>query len=324
MIIRNLIENTEGAPGCLFEHGLSFYVETKKHRLLMDLGPSASILENAARLGIDLTKVDTVVLSHGHNDHGGGILPFAGLNPDAKIYMQDCAEGDYYSTIDGLHYIGLPREIRDLPQVVRISGSFKIDEELQLFADIPFEEEMPPSNRPLRKKQGDEYVQDDFRHEQYLVIREGNMHVLLSGCAHHGILNIMSHYRKMYGNDPDYVISGFHLMQKDSYTEEDIRSIGHTACVLRSGKTVFYTGHCTGEKPFEVLKNVLGDRIHYFHCGDEIELTAPEEKVPERKAERDEAPSRKKKSKFMKWHRFFAGAAAVCFAMTMITGYRRK
>ena len=150
------------------------------------------------------------------------------------------------------------------------------------------------------------------------------MHVLLSGCAHHGILNIMSHYRKMYGNDPDYVISGFHLMQKDGYSEEDIRSIGHTACVLRSGKTVFYTGHCTGEKPFEVLKNVLGDRIHYFHCGDEIELTAPEEKVPERKAERDEAPSRKKKSKFMKWHRFFAGAAAVCFAMTMITGYRRK
>ena len=324
MRLVNLVENISGSSGCPAEHGLCIYVETAKHRLLADTGASGLFAENAKKKGIDLTKVDTVILSHGHYDHGGGIPEFARINPDAKIYMQDCAEGDYYSTIDGLHYIGLPREIRDLPQVVRISGSFKIDEELQLFADIPFEEEMPPSNRPLRKKQGDEYVQDDFRHEQYLVIREGNMHVLLSGCAHHGILNIMSHYRKMYGSDPDYVISGFHLMQKDGYSEEDIRSIGHTACVLRSGKTVFYTGHCTGEKPFEVLKNVLGDRIHYFHCGDEIELTAPEEKVPERKAERDEAPSRKKKSKFMKWHRFFAGAAAVCFVMTMITGYRRK
>ena len=85
MRIVNLVENTPGAPGCGAAHGLCFYIETPKHRLLMDLGPSASILENAARLGIDLTKVDTVVLSHGHNDHGGGILPFAKLNPDAKM-----------------------------------------------------------------------------------------------------------------------------------------------------------------------------------------------------------------------------------------------
>ena len=66
MRIINLIENTEGRSGCAYAHGLSFYVETEKHRLLMDLGPSGETLQNAQALGIDLAKVDTVILSHGH------------------------------------------------------------------------------------------------------------------------------------------------------------------------------------------------------------------------------------------------------------------
>lgn len=311
MRLVNLMENTPGSAGCATEHGLCIYVETGRHRLLADTGASGLFIENARKKGIDLSKVDTVVLSHGHYDHGGGIPEFVKINPDAKIYMQSSAEDGYYSTIDGMHYIGLPEEIRDLPQVVRVDGSFRIDEDLALYADIPFEEEMPPSNHALKRKEGEEYVQDDFRHEQYLVIREGDMHVLLSGCAHHGILNILAHYRKMHGADPDYVISGFHLMRSGGYSEEDIQAIGHTAYALRSGKTVYYTGHCTGEKPYEVMKNVLGDRIRYFHCGDEIELPGPEKKG-----------SSKKRKKFMKWHRFFAGATAVCFVMTMVTGIR--
>ena len=77
MRIINLVENTEGASGCGVEHGLCFYIETEKHKLLMDAGQTGLLLENAEKLGIDLTQVDTVVLSHGHYDHGGGILPFA-------------------------------------------------------------------------------------------------------------------------------------------------------------------------------------------------------------------------------------------------------
>nr|MCR5032788.1 MBL fold metallo-hydrolase [Lachnospiraceae bacterium] len=88
MKIVNLIENTEGTSGCAYAHGLSFYVETKKHKLLLDLGPSEETLRNARHLGIDLTRVDTVILSHGHYDHSGGILPFTQINPHATIYMQ--------------------------------------------------------------------------------------------------------------------------------------------------------------------------------------------------------------------------------------------
>ena len=86
----------------------------------MDTGQSDLFIKNAEKLGVDLTKVDTVVLSHGHYDHGGGILPFAEINPDAKIYVQASAFGEYYS-IDSKgqpHYIGLAEGIRELPQIV--------------------------------------------------------------------------------------------------------------------------------------------------------------------------------------------------------------
>ena len=123
MRIINLVENTEGASGCGVEHGLCFYIETEKHKLLMDAGQTGLLLENAEKLGIDLTQVDTVVLSHGHYDHGGGILPFAKINPTAKIYVPEAAFGEYYSmNKDGEpHYIGLAKEIQELPQVVKVS-----------------------------------------------------------------------------------------------------------------------------------------------------------------------------------------------------------
>ena len=97
MKIVNLIENTEGAAGCAFAHGLSFYIETKKHKLLVDLGPSGQTLDNASKLGIDLSQVDTMILSHGHYDHSGGILPFTTLNANAQILMQKTATLDYYA-----------------------------------------------------------------------------------------------------------------------------------------------------------------------------------------------------------------------------------
>ncbi len=97
MKIVNLIENAEGSTGCACVHGLSFYVETKQHKLLVDLAPSEDTLRNAEKLGINLTQVDTVILSHGHYDHSGGIMAFTKINPDAVIYMQESAGDDYYA-----------------------------------------------------------------------------------------------------------------------------------------------------------------------------------------------------------------------------------
>ena len=359
MRIINLAENTEGAAGCGFEHGLCFYIETEHHKLLMDTGQSDLFIKNAEKLGVDLTKVDTVVLSHGHYDHGGGILPFAEINPDAKIYVQASAFGEYYS-IDSKgqpHYIGLAEGIRELPQIVSIDaedGIYRIDDELSLFTGIGNEHPIPSANQRLMKKTEEDMEQDDFAHEQCLVINEGTKSVLLSGCAHHGILNILDRYRELYGGDPDVVISGFHMMKRHGYSDADITMIIDTALELRKLRTVFYTGHCTGVEPYNAMKKLMGDKLHYVHSGDEIRIRTKLERIlwkvvdrePEvdlayREAHRaDEAQqeakavrkqndhaakaANRKRSAYMKCHKFFAWATVACFVMTMVTGYKRK
>lgn len=271
MRIVNLIENTPGAEGCLYEHGLSFYIETKNHKLLVDTGASDAFIHNAKVLGVDLTKVDTVILSHGHYDHSGGILSFVKMNPNAKIYMQKNAAGDYYHKDETVEkYIGIDQEIKRLPQVVWVDGDCKIDDELELFSNVTGRRLWPQGNMELKELVNGEFVQDEFSHEQYLVITDGEKKLLISGCAHNGVLNILEKYRELYGDHPYAMISGFHMRKKSDYTDEDIAVMEETAKELCDTDTVFYTGHCTGEYPFEVMKEILGEQLIYVHSGEEI------------------------------------------------------
>ncbi len=275
MKIVNLIENTEGNPDCVSAHGLSFYVETKKHKLLLDLGPSEDTLKNAVALGIELSDVDTMILSHGHYDHSGGIMPFTKRNNKAAIYMQAAATDAYFAD-DGMdaperyRYIGIDPDIEKLQQLRFISGDTVIDDELELFMIKKRSHELPFTNKRLLVRKGNEYIRDDFRHEHYLVIRQDGKSVLLSGCAHNGILSIMDAYVEKYGKAPDTVISGFHLMKKTPYREEEIREIEDIARELNKYPTKFFTCHCTGTDAFDIMKTIMGERLSYVHSGEEI------------------------------------------------------
>ncbi len=271
MKIINLVENTPGARGCLYEHGLSFYIETEHHKLLMDTGASEASLANARKLGIDLGGVDTVVLSHGHFDHSGGILPFARENPRARIYMRRTAGEDYFhQDPESCRYIGIDKEILHLPGLVLTGDVCRIDGELTLFSGITGQRYRAESNRVLKRKDQDQYLPDTFDHEQCLVVTESGSSVLLSGCAHNGILNILDRYHELFNGYPDLVVSGFHLMQKKAYTGEDILVIQNTARELLKTGSRYYTGHCTGLEAFDRMKEIMGDRLVYVHSGDRI------------------------------------------------------
>ena len=278
MRVVNLIENTKGHDRCAYAHGLSFYVETSKHKLLVDLGPTDAALYNAKELGIDLSKVDTVVLSHGHYDHSGGIMPFANINSDARIYMQETADADYYAD-DGeraegerYRYIGIDKAIAGLSQAVKIQGDHRIDDELELFTIRKRSHDLPFTNKRLLIKENGELRRDDFVHEQYLVISEGDKKILISGCAHNGILSILDAFKEKYGAEPDMVISGFHLMKKTGYTDDELRQIVSMGTELMRYSTKFVTCHCTGETAYEIMKNVLGDQLQYVHSGENVEV----------------------------------------------------
>ncbi len=270
MRIVTLIEDTPGNNNCEYEHGLSFYLETPMHKLLVDTGATDASLRNAKRLGIDLTQVDTVILSHGHYDHSGGLMPFNRINTQAPIYMQRSAGEDYYSIQEqGEHYIGIDKEILSLPQVKLLQGNHRIDEELEVFTEVTGRRLWPKGNLRLKKGCGENAVQDEFDHEQCLVVNCEGKRILMSGCAHNGILNILDTYKQLYGDVPDVVISGFHMVRK-AYSEEDLEDIRSTAKELAKLKTMFYSGHCTGKVAFDTMKEIMGEQLQEIHSGEEI------------------------------------------------------
>lgn len=269
MKIITLMENTQKDDSILAEHGLSLYIETKNHKLLSDCGCTDAFIKNASVLGVALSAIDSVFLSHGHYDHSGGILPFTKINSNAPLYMQEKALLPYYhkSEIEE-RYIGIDPAIGDLPQLRTLNGDVFLDEELSVFTNVSGRKLWPKGNLELKKKVGDNFVQDEFDHEQYLVITEETKKVLISGCAHNGILNILDHYHFLYSSYPDAVISGFHMKKKTEYTDEDISTIKETAKRLSVLPTKFYTGHCTGEIPFKLMKELMKKQLTYIHTGD--------------------------------------------------------
>ena len=268
MRIVTLVENSCGAENCIAEHGLSIFIETEKHKLLLDTGQTDAVVKNAKILGIDLSAVDTVILSHGHYDHSGGILPFSKLNHTAQIIMQRLAAEPHYN---GERYIGIDTDILKLPNVRLIDGDMQLDDELFLFSGITGRRCYPQGNRKLSCLKDGVKTEDDFRHKQCLVITQNGKRCLLSGCAHNGILNILDRYKELFDSYPDYVITGFHMMKREGeHTEEEKAVIIQTAQELSQLDTVFYSGHCTGIPAFELMKVIMGDKLIALHSGEEI------------------------------------------------------
>ena len=179
-----LMENTAAREDLSAAHGLSLYIETPKHRILMDMGPNDDYLKNAAKLGVDLAQVDIAILSHGHYDHGGGLKAFCQLNDHAKIYVRENAFGDYWSLADGNpHYIGIDQSL-DRSRFVLTGEETVIDEELTLFAAVPDTFGALSASAKLREKAGEEFLPDLFSHEQDLLVTFQNAYEALAPGGH--------------------------------------------------------------------------------------------------------------------------------------------
>ena len=263
MKITSLLENTAERDDVQTEHGLSLYIETEGHRILFDMGQTDAFARNAQTLGIDLSQVDIAILSHGHYDHGGGLNTFLRLNSKAPIYVHEKAFEAHHNASG--KYIGVAPSLAEHPRIIRVGDRVELDSELLLCTCNDRIDGVPASARGMTVCENGVHRQDNFLHEQYLVITEGDKRVAVSGCSHKGILNIVRWL------SPDVLIGGFHFMKLDP-AGEDAAYLSSAADALLTQPCVYYTGHCTGEDAFTFLKARMGERLHGIHAGTVIQI----------------------------------------------------
>lgn len=258
MKITALLENTSLRADMKTEHGLSLYIESEIGNILFDMGQSAFFAENAKKLDIDLRKVDLAILSHGHYDHGGGLAEFLKINEKAPVLIQRDAFLPHYNGTE--KYIGLDPSLAKNPRIIFTDDFYQIAPCASLFSCNQKERKYNFGSFGLTEKAEERFIEDDFRHEQYLLIEENGKRILFSGCSHKGILDIVSWFT------PDILIGGFHFSKMPQ--DETLR---HTAKNLNAYPTEFYTCHCTGEAQYLFMKDEM-PRLHYLACGETIFL----------------------------------------------------
>ena len=266
-----LLENTKESPDLKCRHGLSLYAETEAHKILFDMGPDELFLKNAGALGVDIADVDIAVISHGHIDHCGGLKYFLEKNKKAKIYIRPQAIEKHYVKVFGIpFYAGMDRTLFSEERFVFTDDVHRVDGEITLFSNVIGQFPLPKSDGNLFAKRNGRMIPDDFFHEQNLIITSGGSRILVCGCAHTGIVNIVRRAKTIIGNEPTAVIGGMHLYNPTGKRYESDGYIADVAAALAEESSYYYTCHCTGEKAYEKMKTLLGARLAYLRTGAEL------------------------------------------------------
>jgi len=242
-----LVENSVLHRELYAEHGLSLYVETDRGKILFDTGQSDLLIRNARTLGIDLTKIDKIVLSHGHYDHTGGLLPL--LKTFKKrikvIAHPDAFKKIHFSCGGGVSRdIGIPFEESDLRRYAEL---IEEDKPREILPGIVTTGEI--ERRTNFEDAGEGFFLDPnctkpdiIRDDQALILDSEKGLIVLFGCGHSGLINTLSKVRELFPNrEIRTIMGGFHL---GGASEERLERT--CEALSKFGVKEIYPGHCTG------------------------------------------------------------------------------
>jgi 7,8-dihydropterin-6-yl-methyl-4-(beta-D-ribofuranosyl)aminobenzene 5'-phosphate synthase len=272
--VTTLSENT-ATYGFLAEWGLSILVEVDGLRILVDTGLSFSAVRNAQLMGIDLSTVDRIVLSHGHADHTGGLREVLKIKGEVEVIAHPDIWAAKYTRRDGEkkeQYIGIPFSREELEnQGARfnlVREPFYITERIFTTGEIPMTTGYEEIENNLFVKESGTLRPDPLADDLALVINTEYGLVVILGCAHRGIVNTLHYAQQLAGKELVYAaIGGTHLFraldERIEHTIADLREMG----IQRLG-----VSHCTGFHASARLAQEFGGAFFLNNAGTRLTL----------------------------------------------------
>ena len=274
--ITTLIENNTDENNLLSsEHGLSLYVEINGINILFDTGQSGEFIKNAEKLNINLNTLDYVIISHGHYDHSGGFRKLAQeKNKSFKFIVGNVffnekykllEEGKYKFNGNSFSKTLINENNIDIKYVTK--DSFSINKEILIFSNFGKNNEFEILNKKFYIKNDEEYISDDFSDEIALVLKHEKGLIVILGCSHVGVVNILETIIKRTGMNIYCVIGGSHLIEAD-----ELR-IDKTIKFLKENNiSMLRLSHCTGDNAVGELECAFGEKFMYNNTGNIIEI----------------------------------------------------
>lgn len=233
-------------------HGFALLARVPGGSFLLDTGDSDETWANADALGVDLAEVHVLVLSHGHYDHTGGLPGLIERHGGLRVIAHPLAFEPRWSTSGGIHPIGPPLTRAALETAgCRVECSAKAVEVLpgvRTTGEVPRVAGRGPSAPHLLAEHDGMCVPDDFADDLSVVVDVGEAVVVLTGCAHAGLLNIVARAEELAGRSPVAIIGGTHLASEPEPTIAEIADELH-----RRGVRTLVPMHCTGERGATLL-----------------------------------------------------------------------
>ena len=269
-----LVENTTPVPGLLGEFGFSALIEVDGKRFLFDTGSGEAVILNAKTLGIDLSSIEALVISHGHFDHTGSVLQ---LLPELKKPIIYAHSGVFtrhlvHSEPNQTRYIGASFTKEDLAAVgaefVATDGFTKLADNIYLTGTIPRLTDYEDPGGLFIKEVNGELIPDIIEDDMAMVIEHPDGLIMVSGCAHAGMINMIDYAVQSTGNNKVLAfIGGTHLINADSNrikkTVADLKRINPTKLIVCHCTGFAATSHLVYELPSMTTKGETGMVFHF-------------------------------------------------------------